>query len=346
MEDPSTQQSPFMPMFETFRAELDEHHDRRERTIKASRDITAASKKMFVSWAPVIATEIWLMILQHLYTSKVRLIQSSNLSTTGSWWYIDRIRKLGQPLPAHVNKNNAQYYDIIKERYNTVSAELQGLNAWRYARNITGGNQEYMEAAIFQHYLTTGTLLTYEDSVEQLRTLGGEGGPVQLTVEDYLLGVFDMTGELMRFSITTMATDGKLPSVESSEDAADKMDVDAQAGSSHRDVLTDLRSLRSELEGLNVGFGSSFARDVDKKMDVMQTSVEKVEKALYGLVIRGRERPKGWMPDLDSGPRRDVEVDAWVWRLAEEEQPWTIKLCQWYISSYSYVQARLSMVLV
>jgi hypothetical protein len=38
--------SPFMPMFESFRDELDEHHDRRERIIKASRDITAASKKM------------------------------------------------------------------------------------------------------------------------------------------------------------------------------------------------------------------------------------------------------------------------------------------------------------
>lgn len=38
--------SPFLPMFEVFRAELDEHHDRRERIIKASRDITAASKKM------------------------------------------------------------------------------------------------------------------------------------------------------------------------------------------------------------------------------------------------------------------------------------------------------------
>jgi len=46
--DPATPQraSPFLPMFETFRAELDEHHDRRERIIKASRDITAASKKM------------------------------------------------------------------------------------------------------------------------------------------------------------------------------------------------------------------------------------------------------------------------------------------------------------
>jgi hypothetical protein len=40
--------SPFMPMFEFFRAELDQHHDRRERVIKGSRDITALSKKMFV----------------------------------------------------------------------------------------------------------------------------------------------------------------------------------------------------------------------------------------------------------------------------------------------------------
>lgn len=41
-----TADSPYIPMFETFRLELDEHHDRRERIIKASRDITASSKKM------------------------------------------------------------------------------------------------------------------------------------------------------------------------------------------------------------------------------------------------------------------------------------------------------------
>jgi len=35
----------FQAIFETFRNELDEHHDRRERIIKASRDITALSKK-------------------------------------------------------------------------------------------------------------------------------------------------------------------------------------------------------------------------------------------------------------------------------------------------------------
>ena len=41
--------SPFIPMFEQFRSELDAHYDTRERIIKASRDITAASKKMYVS---------------------------------------------------------------------------------------------------------------------------------------------------------------------------------------------------------------------------------------------------------------------------------------------------------
>lgn len=33
-------------IFEGFRAELDEHHDRRERLVKLSRDVTALSKKM------------------------------------------------------------------------------------------------------------------------------------------------------------------------------------------------------------------------------------------------------------------------------------------------------------
>jgi Translin family len=47
-EQKSDHISPFIPRFEVFRAELDEHHDRRERIIKASRDITAQSKKMWV----------------------------------------------------------------------------------------------------------------------------------------------------------------------------------------------------------------------------------------------------------------------------------------------------------
>ena len=36
----------FHDMFEGFRDELDEHHDRRERLVKVSREVTALSKKM------------------------------------------------------------------------------------------------------------------------------------------------------------------------------------------------------------------------------------------------------------------------------------------------------------
>ena len=44
-----TLESHMHTFFEGFRSELDEHYDRRERIIKVSRDITALSKKMFVS---------------------------------------------------------------------------------------------------------------------------------------------------------------------------------------------------------------------------------------------------------------------------------------------------------
>ena len=45
------QQNPrnaYTPMFERFRDELDEHHDRRMKIQKVSRDVTALSKKMCV----------------------------------------------------------------------------------------------------------------------------------------------------------------------------------------------------------------------------------------------------------------------------------------------------------
>ena len=46
--------SPFAEMFEGFNKELVEHQERRERIIKASRDITAASKKMYGPMIPSV----------------------------------------------------------------------------------------------------------------------------------------------------------------------------------------------------------------------------------------------------------------------------------------------------
>lgn len=207
------------------------------------------------------------------------------------------------PLPASVIKGNKQYYDSISAQFASVSHDLQGLNAHRYARQISGGCQEYIEAASFERYLTTATLLSYDEALLQVKQLDPDGPGVELSPEDYLLGIYDMTGELMKFSITAMATSGALPEID-----AHYADSALPAASVKRNVLTDMRSLRAALESLDAGTGP-FAKDVDKKMEVMRASVEKVEKALYGLIVRGAERPPGWMPDTTEASRA-VEVEG------------------------------------
>ena len=150
--------------------------------------------------------------------------------------------------------------------------------------------------------------------MSKIRALDAEGPGVGLGFEDYVLGIYDMTGELMRFAITAMATSGALPRPESaagSGSGSDAMEVDSAsaANASQRTILTDLRQLRSALESLNTSGTGPFGKEADKKADVMRQSVEKVEWALYGLTVRGAERPKGWMPDLSEGSRA-VEVEG------------------------------------
>lgn len=143
-----------------------------------------------------------------------------------------------------------------------------------------------MEAVSFEHYLKHQTLITVEESAATLPKT------ITLTGDDYVLGIFDLVGELMRFAITTMATTGALPGSSSGTEGGD--------GEEKRDILQDLRMLRTAFETLDTTScgGTGLGKDVEKKMEVMKTCVQKVETAVYGMIIRGRERPKGWVPDL------------------------------------------------
>lgn len=187
-------------------------------------------------------------------------------------------------------KSNTQHYKTVQTKLAEVAPDLQGINAYRYGRQMWG-MQEYIEAITFQRYLETQMLLTYEDAQANVNAAAvASGQRVLLTIDDYLLGVFDMVGEAMRFAITAMATTGELP------------------GKEGQNVLGDLRDLRACLESLDVGTGKGLSSDYDKKMPIMQECVEKVEKALYGMIVRGAERPKGWMPDMkESRGREEIE---------------------------------------
>jgi len=194
---------------------------------------------------------------------------------------IGRARQLKATIPEKVKQENAPRYEMINGLFVGVAPDMQGLNAWRYQRQISPGVQEYMEAISFQHYLETQRLITYEEAQGKLP----EG--VMLTEDDYLLGLFDLVGELMRFAITSMAMSGEIPGTRKG---------DEEGG----DMVLDLRSLRAYFEALDTR-GAWVHRDVEKKMEVMKTCVEKVENAVYGLIVRGKERPKGWMPE-EKGP--------------------------------------------
>lgn len=243
--------SPYIPLFEHFKTELDEHHDRRERVIKASRDITAYSKKVIFA--------------------------------------LQRSKGIGQPLTdKRALADIAKLKNQISEMFTSVAPDLQGINAYRYQRNISGGIQEYMEAVLFEHYLSSQSLMTHDEAA---RTIP-EG--IMLTYEDYALGLFDMTGELMKIAITSMATNGQLPGRE--------------GGCS---VLTDMQIMRTQLELMDAGGSFALSRDFDSKLKVTRQSVEKVEASVYSMVVRGSERPKGWRPDVETDRRQGEEIESY-----------------------------------
>jgi predicted translin family RNA/ssDNA-binding protein len=107
------------------------------------------------------------------------------------------------------------------------------------------------------------------------------------------MGLFDLTGEMMRFAVTSLSAGG----ASQGEGEGTKLGLsEEQAG-----IVVDLREMRSLFEGLSVPRRANMMRDLGKKTEVMQASVEKVERAAYGILVRGSERPKGWMPDLSVG---------------------------------------------
>ncbi|OOF90959.1 hypothetical protein ASPCADRAFT_211544 [Aspergillus carbonarius ITEM 5010] len=246
-EDQPQPTNPIISMFETFRDELDEHHDRRERLIKTSRDITALSKKIIFS--------------------------------------LQRIRTLKTALPQNIAKETTTRFTQIHNLFTSILPDLAAPpNTWRYQRQLSSGIQEFIEALSFHHYLTTQTLITLPEVRAHLPP------QILVTEEDYLLGLFDLTGEMMRFAVTALSA-GNADTGAGGEEAVG-------LGEEQRGIVVDLRDMRSGFEGLSVPRRHVMLKDMGKKVDVMQGSVEKVERAAYGILVRGRERPKGWRPDL------------------------------------------------
>jgi len=96
---------------------------------------------------------------------------------------------------------------------------------------------------------------------------------------EYLLGVADLTGELMRLAIN---------SVGQGSDLSAPFRLCA--------FLADLQAAFSSL-------GSASCRDLGRKLAVMRQSQRKVEAACYALRVRGSEMPRHLIADALSHAR-------------------------------------------
>ncbi|KAF8529430.1 Translin [Gautieria morchelliformis] len=226
--------------FQGFRQEFDDHNDRRERLIKLSRDATNLSKKV-------------IFLLQRVATEET---------------------DQGEAVKAAVQQSQKKFAEIIPV-FDQMRTELDPDNFWRYQKTVSSAVQEYIEALSFAHYLKHNTLLTYEQVQREL--VSPEGLPIfplGLPYADYVLGVSDLTGELMRFAITSIGRQGMMSTLKANLDKA-------------TEVCNFVRACRSDWEAM-----TPYIRELKAKQEVTTNSLKKIEAAAYSVAIRGFERAR------------------------------------------------------
>ncbi|KAK6157769.1 hypothetical protein DH2020_012017 [Rehmannia glutinosa] len=204
-----------------------QQNEKRERVVKTSRDITMNSKKV--------------------------IFQVHRISKHNKEEVLEKAEKdLAAVMDQHISR-------LVKE--------LQGTDFWKLRRAYSPGVQEYVEAATLCNFCKNGTLLDLDEINASLRTLSDSTvEPLQINVLDYLLGIADLTGELMRLAIGRIS-DGEL-------EFAQK-------------ICRFVREIYRELTLIAPKMDDSY--DMKTKMDVMLQSVIKVENACFSVHVRGSE---------------------------------------------------------
>jgi len=225
--------SAIVQLFQQMSSELDARNEKREQVIKVSRDITRFSKKV-------------ISLLQRATAplSRPALLEQAALD-------LKTVHGLFAAVQQQLGPDPADYF--------------------LHDRAFSPGVQEYVEAVCFWHYIKSGKLGSKQEAEQEIAASNhGQRFPISDT--DFLLGVCDSTGELMRFA-TNCATTG---------DRKESLNICQFL----RDLYGQLQTLRSP----HWEFG--------KKLAVMVDSLRKVELVCYKVQIRGAEYPEHMLSGL------------------------------------------------
>lgn len=149
-------------------------------------------------------------------------------------------------------------------RFETILPEISGSNSQLFEKELSGAIQELVEAIAFRTYLETRTLVNRETVQSEI--------PCVLSDANYILGILDFTGELMRYTISNITKHkGNRRSVA-------QVNPEALANCKFMQVLYDSFEL----------FGGVFSKihSYSNKMEVFRSSLGKVEQEIYGVYLR------------------------------------------------------------
>ncbi|XP_061766636.1 translin-associated protein X isoform X2 [Nerophis ophidion] len=126
--------SPVLAAFKVFQKELDTKHDKHERLVKLSRDVTIESKRT--------------IFLLHRVTSV-------------------------PDVEVVLNEADGKL-DGVRQKIGQIAEELKGEDIFQFHRAFTAGIQEYVEAASFQHYIRHRSLISLEQINASLVFMTGD----------------------------------------------------------------------------------------------------------------------------------------------------------------------------
>ncbi|TIA93378.1 hypothetical protein E3P99_00117 [Wallemia hederae] len=168
----STRSERISRAFEEIKRAVDGDQDKRERLIKASRDITAQSKRLIFSLHRVYKQP---RVQQF---EELRSIRENQLSSIHEIWF-SRVAV------------EFDYRDDI-ERCLTMDT---------FSKFVYGGLEEYIEAVSFLEFLESDRLITIDKLHNMLTKEEDDKHVIQIRPLEYLGGLADLTGELMRMAI-------------------------------------------------------------------------------------------------------------------------------------------------
>ncbi|KAG7204096.1 hypothetical protein KM043_001945 [Ampulex compressa] len=250
-----------LQQFRTYAAILDDKHDRFERIIKLSRDITIESKKI-------------IFLLHRVYNEKSH-------------------ESLLREAKSRLDKTT-------RSLFKNIASELKNQDPYLYLKAYRGGLEEYIEAVTFYQYLANGNMeswmelektLTYtevdkstlpvEEKEPQTKTLS-----TLITPNEYILGIADLTGELMRKCISNLAA-GDITS------------------------CYEICNFVRDIYVCFLGCTNITNRGMTKKLFVLKQSLTKMENTCYTIKVRGAEIPKHMLADIAmvATESYDPEVD-------------------------------------